>query len=115
MRWMALLHRHRTCQSSVVTDCKERSHPMTVKAVGLDLAKDVFQVHCVSGHRAQDHQKEDQAGEASGIFLSLAEMCGRHGSLRIRASLGPSVAQAGPRCLAYVCRLCQTLCEAWQD
>lgn len=28
--------------SAVVTDCKERSHPITVKTVGLDLAKDVF-------------------------------------------------------------------------
>jgi transposase len=31
-------------------DCEERSHPMTVKTVGLDLAKDVFQVHGISGN-----------------------------------------------------------------
>ena len=33
---------------------------MTVKTVGLDLAKDVFQVHMCFGHRASNYQQEDR-------------------------------------------------------
>ena len=35
-------------QNAIIIDCQERSHTVTAKTVGLDLAKDAFQVHCVS-------------------------------------------------------------------
>lgn len=34
--------------NAVVIDCYERSHPMNITTIGLDLAKNVFQVHAVA-------------------------------------------------------------------
>ena len=34
--------------NAVGMNCEERNHPLTVKTIGLDLAKDVFQVHGIS-------------------------------------------------------------------
>ena len=48
MGWMApaligVAMRH----SAVVIDCYERSHPMQITTIGLDLAKNIFQSHAL--------------------------------------------------------------------
>ncbi|TNJ39443.1 transposase [Phaeobacter sp. B1627] len=70
---MAPAHRPRTCQSAIVIDCKERSHPTTVKTVGLDLAEDVFQVHCVSAEGRKIINKQIKRAKLLAFFETLPE------------------------------------------
>ena len=49
MRWMAPTPTGVEMREYAdVIVCKERSHPMQVATVGLDLAKDIFQVHRIT-------------------------------------------------------------------
>ena len=74
---------------------------MTVKTVGLDLAKVVFQVHGIS--------------ENGRVLQDLAALHDRDGSLRIIAPLGSHVATAWPRCQVNAGELCEALCKTRED
>ena len=69
---------------------------MTVKTVGLDLAKDVFQVHGISENGRVIFNKPIKRAKLLAFFKTLPPCVGRHGSLRFIPSLGPSAAHARP-------------------
>jgi len=70
----------------------ERSHPITVKTVGLDLAKDVFQVHGISETGRKIFNKKIKRAKLLAFFealprcLAVMDACGsaHHGGRELR-------------------------------
>jgi transposase len=58
-------------QNAAVIICEERSHPMEVTTVGLDLAKDVFQVHGVARDGAVVFNRPIRRRQALAFFRKL--------------------------------------------
>jgi transposase len=59
-----------------------------VVTVGLDLAKNVFQVHAIAADGAVLIRRKLRRAEVIRFFAEFVALLGRHGSLRICASLG---------------------------
>lgn len=58
-------------QNAAVIICEEGSHPMQVATVGLDLAKDVFQVHGVARDGAVVFNRPIRRRQALAFFRKL--------------------------------------------
>ena len=67
-----------------------------ITTIGLDLAKNIFQVHGVDETGTAVVVKTAAAQPGHGVLCRLAAVSGRHGSLRDGTSLGPRVDRAGP-------------------
>ena len=67
---------------------------MTVKTVGLDLAKDVFRVHCVSATGRKIINKKIKRARLIAFFRDVAAVCGWDGGLRFIPSLGARIEEA---------------------
>ena len=81
-------------------------------AVGLDLAKNVVQVHGAEGARSC---AKAAASSGSRVFQPAADVRYRHGSLRRRPRLGPRDRQARSRSATVPTSLRQTVCEATKE
>ena len=88
---------------------------MTVKTVGLDLAKDVFQVHGISENGRVIFNKAIKRAKLLSFFEKLPPVQGRYGGVWIVPSLGPPAAQTWARREVNACRLRQTLREAREE
>ena len=60
-----------------------------VSTIGLDLAKNVFQVHGIDAAGRVLVRRQLRRGEVLGVFREAAALPGRHGGLRHRSLLGP--------------------------
>ena len=89
---------------------------MKLNRIGLDLAKQVFQVHGVDSHEQVKCRKQLKRQQMLDFFrqlepcLVVMEACGR----RQRPLLGARVACAGARGAPDCPAVRQTLCEEWQ-
>ena|SRR6056297_634373 len=88
---------------------------MTIKTVGLDLARDVFQVHCVSVIDRRIVNKKRSNAPSCRLLRNFTALRGWHGGMWVGASLGARAAQTWSRRSSDACRLRQTLCEEGQD
>jgi hypothetical protein len=61
---------------------------MQISTIGIDLSKNVFQVHGVDAAGGVDHQKTAAVGGA-GLFCEATTMPHGYGGLRHITSLGP--------------------------
>ena len=61
---------------------------MNVKRIGLDLAKNVFELYGVDEHEQRVLSKTVRRGKLMETFAQLPPCCGRHGGLRQCALLG---------------------------
>jgi hypothetical protein len=66
-----------------------------ITTIGLDLAKNVFQVHGVDGAGKVLVRKQLRRAEMLKVLRCVAAVPGRLGGLRYRASLGSATDQAG--------------------
>ena len=69
---------------------------MTITTVGLDLAKSLFQVHCIGSAGAVILRRKLRRSEVLGFFRSLGTVSGGNGGLRNRALLGSGDRRVGP-------------------
>lgn len=67
-----------------------------VTIVGVDLAKQVFQVHGAAADGRVLFRKKLSRSQFSRFIASLPPMCSGHGGLWISALLGPRTCQAWP-------------------
>ena len=67
---------------------------MEITTIGLDLAKQVFQVHGVDAAGQSSCKRRLRRAQVITFFAALPALSGRHGSLRHRALLGARAALA---------------------
>ena len=65
---------------------------MKITTIGIDLAKNVFQVHGVDERARRCSKKQLKRDQVLPFFANLAAVPDRHGSLRQRALLGAEAA-----------------------
>lgn len=70
---------------------------MQVTTVGLDLAKNVFQVHGVNGHGKVVLRKQLRRDQVAAFYANPSCLFDRYGGLFERAPLGAQAAGLGPR------------------
>ena len=68
-----------------------------ITTIGLDLAKNVFQVHGAADDGSPIFNKKTASVRVAAIFREIATVSGRHGSLRRFALLGARNRGAGSR------------------
>ena len=81
-----------------------------VVTVGLDLAKNVFQVHAIGTDGVVLVRRKLRRGEVIGFFSKLPQRWDR--SIRIVASLGGRADRAWSRGAPYAAGVCEALCAA---
>ena len=86
-----------------------------ISTIGLDLAKNVFQVHGVDASGEVVLRRQLRRGAVEKFFAAAAALPGGHGSLRQRASLGAGDRRLWPRGAADAAGLCEALREAEQE
>ena len=86
-----------------------------VSTIGLDLAKNVFQVHGIDAQGKVLVRRPLRRAEVLPFFAKLSPCLGRHGSLRHRASLGARADEARPYRQADAAGLREALRQARQD
>ncbi len=69
---------------------------MKITTVGIDLAKNVFQVHGVDEHGKAVLRKQLRRDQVDGLLRQPSAVLDRHGGMRQRASLGAQAAGARP-------------------
>ena len=87
----------------------------SVTRVGLDLAKNVFQVHAVDAKGESSSRARLRAAGSSQFFAKLAAVRGGDGGLLVGASLGAAIAGARLRGEADPAGACEALCPAQQE
>ena len=81
----------------VVKDHQQREPSMgDITTIGLDLAKNVFQLHAVDEAGNVVMRKRLRRGQVLAFFAGIAGVSRRHGSLCDRAPLGARVDCARP-------------------
>jgi transposase len=80
-----------------------------IVTIGLDLAKNVFQVHAVDSSGAAVLKKAIRRAQVLAFFRNLPN-CLRH-----RPSLGPRADRLGARSAPDAAAICESLCEAEQE
>ena len=87
MEWTPRLLTASMCQSGdVCSPLTEGASNMKVKAVGIDLAKNVFQIHRVDGEGKVPLRKQFKPSQVASFFANL--LPDWDGGLQRRASLG---------------------------
>lgn len=69
---------------------------MQVTTVGLDLAKNIFQVHGISENGDVVFNQALRRAQLIAFFEKASTLPGRNGSLRFQPPLGTATEQAGP-------------------
>jgi len=72
---------------------------MNITAVGIDLAKNVFQVHAVDARGKVCAAQAAAAGTGGRILFEYAAVLNWHGSLRERPPLGRTLGASGTQCV----------------
>lgn len=68
----------------------------TIATIGLDLAKNVFQVHCVDSVGNVVIRRQLRRGEVLKFFTRVPGVPDRHGGMWHRSSLGSRTVKAWP-------------------
>lgn len=76
-----------------------------IAIVGLDLAKNVFQVHAIGADGAVLVRRKLRRAEVIGLLHRPSKLRGRHGSVRIGAPLGSRADRTRPRSPAHAAGL----------
>ena len=74
-------------RSSIATS-HQRSRPWSIITIGLDLAKNVFQVHGIDAAGKVLVRRQLRRRRCPAVFWRIAALPCRHGGLRYRSSLG---------------------------
>jgi transposase len=69
---------------------------MQITTIGLDIAKNVFQIHGIDAAEKVIVRKQLRRGQVTAFFEALAPCLGRHGGLCHVAPLGARVDEARP-------------------
>ena len=86
---------------------------MQITTIGLDIAKNVFQIHGIDAAEKVIVRKQLRRGQVTAFFEALApSMPGRHGGLCHVAPLGSRVDEAGPRGPSDASEGCEGLRQA---
>jgi hypothetical protein len=85
---------------------------MQITTIGLDIAKNVFQVHGIDAAEKVIVRKQLRRGQIIAFFEALAPCLVRHGGLCHVAPLGAAVDEAGPRGPSDASEGCEGLCQA---
>ena len=88
---------------------------MKITTVGIDLAKNVFQVHGVDEQGKAVLRKQLKRKEVASFFANLPALPDRHGSVRQRALLGEEARGVGPHGAADGPAVCQAVREDEQE
>jgi transposase len=88
---------------------------MQVSTIGLDLAKQVFQVHGVDAAGVAVLKRRLRRPEVVSFFSTLPRCLDRHRSVRNGAPLGSRTVGAWPRRETDPAIICEGLCETRQD
>lgn len=88
---------------------------MEVNTIGLDLAKNVFQVHGADATGAVVLRKQLRRDKVLSFFAGLPPLYGGDGSLRWSAPLGARDRQDGTYGPPDPCGLCETFREAAEE
>jgi hypothetical protein len=83
---------------------------MKIMTVGIDLAKNVFQVHGVNEHGKTVLRKQLKRDQVA-TFFAIMPQCDRYGGLWKRPPLGSQAARLGSRCEADGPAIRQTIRE----
>jgi hypothetical protein len=84
----------------------------TIRTIGLDIAKSVFQVHGVDAVGQVIIRRRVEASLRPGLFPEAAIVPDRHGGVRLIASLVARTPGAGPHGSPDAAGLCEALREA---
>ena len=94
----------------------EKESKMKIIRVGVDLAKNVFQVHGVDrSEKPVWRRKLSRASWQDAARDARARLRDRHGGVCRCAPLGAPVAAGGIRGEAYRAPVCEALCEEQQE
>ena len=83
----------------------------TITTIGFDIAKSIFQVHCVDAEGKVILRRQTQAALRAGLLPKATAVLGWHRSLRFGASLVARTPGARPRRSPDAAGLCEALCE----
>lgn len=86
-----------------------------VSIIGLDLAKNIFQLPWSATRRIGGLPANTVTRKAPVVLCGNAALSGRDGSLRKRTPLGSANRRARTRSATYRADLCETVCEAKQE
>ena len=87
---------------------------MQISTIGLDIAKNVFQVHGIDAKEKVVARKRLRRSQVMDVFQSIAAVPDRHGSLCHGALLGARADEAGPRGAPNAGEGCEGLRQAQQ-
>jgi len=88
---------------------------MNIKRVGINLEKQVFQVHGVDHQDKVVLRRQLRRNQIAEVFRHVTTLFDWHGSLWWRASLGALITEAGPYCKTDCAATCEALCEEQQE
>ena len=88
---------------------------MKITNVGIDLARNVFQVHAVDERGAVVLRKQLRRDQMTAFFREPAALCDRHGGVRQRPPLGAYPEEPRPRRSADVAAVRQALRQEQQE
>jgi len=88
---------------------------MKITTVGIDLARNVFQVHAVDERGAVVLRKQLRRDQMTAFFREPAALCDRHGGVRQRPPLGAYPEEPRPRHSADVAAVRQALRQEQQE
>jgi hypothetical protein len=84
-----------------------------IRTIGLDIAKSVFQVHCIDAKGCPPPPAE--APVRGGFVPEAAGLSDQHRSLRLVALLAARAPGARPPCSAQAASLCEALCQTAEE
>ena len=87
---------------------------MKITTIGIDLAKEVFQIHGVDDHGKTVLRKQLRQNKMTNIFLKFRALFDWHGNMRQFSPLGEKAQRIWTYCQAHVTSVCQTLREDQQ-
>ena len=88
---------------------------MQISTIGIDLAKNVFQVHGVDATGKVSITKQLRRGQVLAFFAQIAAVPHRHGSVCDGPPLGTRAQEARPRCAADAGELREGVRQARQE
>ena len=88
---------------------------MEITTVGIDLAKNVFQVHAIGGAGEVIARQSAKAGSGGVLHPQACALPDRYGGLRNEPSLGARAGRSGSYSAADASGLRQAIREAGQD